>query len=137
MIAFAKIGRGGKVDNRQVHRDAAEHRKRPLSGECAALPGQAPEIAVGVTQVEHAHPHRPFGAERGVIADAVACADFTHLTKLDLRPCELTAVPLHLGHLHAAIDGTARPGEVETISTAQPDCRMSYKGRGRHAWVIT
>src|SRR3546814_8446421 len=82
MIAFAKIGRGGKVDNRQVHRDAAEHRKRPLSGECAALPGKAPEIAVGVTQVEHAHPHRPFGGEGGVIADAVACADFPHLKKL-------------------------------------------------------
>src|SRR3546814_13246362 len=74
--------RGGKVDNRQVHRDAAEHRKRPLSGECAALPGKAPEIAVGVTQVEHAHPHRPFGGEGGVIADAVACADFPHLKKI-------------------------------------------------------
>src|SRR3546814_6413437 len=58
-----------------------------------------------------------------VIADAVACADFPHLKKLDRRPCDMTDVPLHLGHLNAAIDGKARPGEVERIVRAQADSR--------------
>src|SRR3546814_5710661 len=40
-----------------------------------------------------------------------------------LRPCDLTDVPLHLGHLNAAIDGKARPGEVERIVRAQADSR--------------